>query len=353
MKKPITIHDFTLIIPSKNRPLYIERIVNYYADSGLTILVCDSSEEPYRKVMPSTNIKYLHFKNYVFASKMKAALTYVTTNFVAMCAVDDFIVPQALKEGVKFLNENRNYSSVQGNYITFKNINGNVVFTPNLQYYDREIASDLPNDRLIELFSNYFGLYYAIHRTENFEVIFNIAIEAEIRNLNFVEIIIAVVSLISGKHKVLPLFYSAKESIDGSAGSTDTVTNFVKDSGYSEQYTTFINKCSEYLFENGLFDKQSAERVIRKAMQTYIEWGDSRIIYEYEKEAASSRSDIIKDIPVAGKLLLKLYSKQIGTKKLQQSLVKLVDGKKGFPFNEASGRTELKKIEHFVKCFKV
>jgi glycosyltransferase domain-containing protein len=345
--------DLTLIIPSRNRPRYIDRIVNYYADSGLKILVSDSSEEPYADRMPVETIKYLHFKNYVFAEKIRATLAHVTTRFVALCAVDDFIVPSGLRKGVEFLNENTSFSSVQGNYLTFKNTQGKVIFTPNFQYNQKEITDDLPDERLVRHFSDYFPLYYAVHRTEPFRRIFDVAIDAGIKNLNFIEIVIAVVSLTAGKHKVLPMFYSAKESIEGSAGSSDNVRNFVSDAAYVTQYASFIDKCGEFLAANSSLEKQRAEAEIRRVMQAYIGWSYVRPVYEYEQEIVTPKRALLGNIPLLGKPAMKIYARSVGARRLQKSLVKLTEGKAGYPFDDVAGRNELKKIERFINRYKV
>ena len=108
----------TLVIATKNRHQYLERIVDYYSNSGINIIVADATKEKYSKKLPS-NISYFHYPEIHYCIKLDDVFKKVNTPYSLLCADDDFIIPEAIETCVDFLEKNSDYASAQGYYMMF------------------------------------------------------------------------------------------------------------------------------------------------------------------------------------------------------------------------------------------
>ena len=122
--------QLTLIIPTKNRKKWIERVFRYYNDVNFkgNIILADSSDQ----YKPSELIKLLNETNTIideeFYSRIKIircpklraeqailkALKYVQTNYVVVVNDDDIILSKYLLKGLKFLEKNKDHAGFIG-----------------------------------------------------------------------------------------------------------------------------------------------------------------------------------------------------------------------------------------------
>ena len=111
-------NNFTLIIPTHNRHHCLKRSMEYFKDLNATVIYCDSSVNTYAFEIPH-NVKYLHYPGLKFESKIMSALDIVKTEFVALCADDDFIIIDSLYIGCKILESNQDFKTIVCKYISF------------------------------------------------------------------------------------------------------------------------------------------------------------------------------------------------------------------------------------------
>ena len=102
----------TILIPTY-RPRYLKRILSYYNEHGrdFSIIVADSSSNENKVLnsknilsLPNNNILYLKYPTDVepFCEKIPDALKYIKTKYCVICADDDFMIPNAIKESINF-----------------------------------------------------------------------------------------------------------------------------------------------------------------------------------------------------------------------------------------------------------
>jgi len=103
----INSHNFTLIVPTHNRHHYLKRSIAFFKDLEAYVIYCDSSLNPYIGLF-KTNMKYVHVPGKQFAEKVLIALNCIRTDYVAMCADDDFILYSALYKGILALEKDKN-----------------------------------------------------------------------------------------------------------------------------------------------------------------------------------------------------------------------------------------------------
>ena len=107
----------TIIIPTRNRHVYLNRILYYIKDQPFNFIIADNSANPF--ILPEgqgfpVNVRYLKTENPGFAQKVLSALEYVKTPYAMMCADDDFMLTSAIHLGITFLNQNPDYAAVHG-----------------------------------------------------------------------------------------------------------------------------------------------------------------------------------------------------------------------------------------------
>ena len=109
--------DLTIIIPTYNRPLELERVIEYWRDTPITVHVLDGSEKPWFSigVCPGTNtISYHHLPQNIgesskdnYSRRIALATELVKTNYSALCSDDDFFTMPGLVSAIQALKNDK------------------------------------------------------------------------------------------------------------------------------------------------------------------------------------------------------------------------------------------------------
>lgn len=200
--------NFTLIIPTHNRHNYLKRSMDYFKNLKAEVVYCDSSFKKYEGEL-NNNVRYLHLPDKKFAEKILFALAEVKTDFVAMCADDDFVIIGSLYEGVDFLMQNKNYKTTVGKYIGF-NADFDGEFYPIYQKIPEDI--DIGVDKNAEVFfKNYYQLLWSMYDKKVLAKAFKIINEAKFHNDNFIEMVIGACACFEGGIKFLNEIWGVRE----------------------------------------------------------------------------------------------------------------------------------------------
>ncbi|MFX1363496.1 MAG: TIGR00180 family glycosyltransferase [Promethearchaeota archaeon] len=262
----------TLIIPTHNRHDHLDRILNYYKTFDIRKLIADSSKEEYGN-KNKYDIEYFHYPDVPILVKIADIVKKVKTPYVFMCADDDFIVPESIKKCIDFLENHPDYSSVQGRYIKFIPIEGDVLFKPTyLHCINYHIDAEDPVSRMKQHMSLFMHVIYSIHKTESFQQVYSLLKNFSIEKVGrLVEIAACLIIVINGKHKMIPVFYSGRESNPYSMGATHEVfENIINNPEFSSQYQAFIKLISTHLSKSQGFDIDEAKIYVLEAIDNYI-----------------------------------------------------------------------------------
>jgi hypothetical protein len=187
-------------------------------------------------------------------------------------ADDDYVTPTGLSTCLKFLDDNPEYSCALGTYLVFNPNSGRPRFS--LMYphiYRLDLNQRTPAERIQALFRNYFQTYYAVHRSSNVKGYGSYMAPLK-EESKFTEKLFAIITAANGKNKVLPVFYSAREHIPGSASSSwvhlDTLS---RDPKYKEEYRIFIDTVASYLTNNFNVPASDARSSILDSFEYHIE----------------------------------------------------------------------------------
>jgi glycosyltransferase domain-containing protein len=242
----------TLVIPTfNNRHHYLRRILDYYRElqAGFEIIIADSSPLPFAEAKEYAQLTYLHCKDMSYTGKLFLATGKITTPYAVLCADDDFIAPSALETCIRFLDQHRDYASVQGHLVAFP-VPGKIKPIPWMfQIAGLDIADEKATERILHFFKYHIYLHYSVHRTANLYDTFRLSKDftdtfAGGTNEYFLDII----SLINGKHKVLPIFYAAQELTKVSGRNSITgLTRLRNMEQYQSEYRQFLEKITCHL----------------------------------------------------------------------------------------------------------
>ncbi len=219
---------FTIVVPTYNRYRFLLRLLKYYGlyDFPFKIVVLDSSSDlldlpELKKLFKHKNVIYRKFSPDVYVvDKMAIGIKDITTPYAAFCADDDFIIPRAIEKSTLFLEQNPEYSCAQGIIIHHKlktklNVQ-KFIWTPTY-YFTGSNEHPHPHKRLISYLAgegkSYGQHFYAVHRSK---LLKKMVSETKRYASGYLlgELFMGGMSLIYGKLKWLPVFYSSREIND-------------------------------------------------------------------------------------------------------------------------------------------
>ena len=114
------LEKLTIVIFSYNRHKYLKRTIKYWSNYNVQLLVLDGSDSRLiDDCISSKNIKYVYDPVSLYSRLLNSA-DYINTEFMILGCDDEFYFPSALSECIKFLINERSYSSCGGCAASFK-----------------------------------------------------------------------------------------------------------------------------------------------------------------------------------------------------------------------------------------
>lgn len=281
----------TVLIPTYNRYAFLKRLLRYYLNAEITfdILIADSStdhlsDDELTRLIDSPRVSYLKFPSETnLFEKIRQALGKITTEYVVICADDDFIIPSAIQECIDFMEQNTGYAVVQGlrgAHLLRKRGNGEVEFdwtlAPTGSY--KSITFDDPSERLKYHLSNYTVTIYGVHRTSTLRLIFKETVEA-ISHGRLGEVVSSALTLIYGKMATLPIFYGSREHSSSSVDKTfkirpyfhTTWSSFLKSDNCKVECERAVECLAKNLQKQTGLDTDMAMKIAEDALNGYLE----------------------------------------------------------------------------------
>jgi glycosyltransferase domain-containing protein len=271
--------NLTIIITTYKRYSFLKRLLSFYFSykSDVRIIILDSTpyfpeDDTLIKILSHKNIDWRRYNSDIFfAHKIADGCQYINTEYAVLCADDDFLIPPSLDICINYLHEHLDYASAHGLYFSHKTSCGNKRFSLAPLYRDG-ISSE--EETCVErVFSYLCGrtIYYpmyAVHRALTFKIIWSETKEY-VSEEGLSELFPSSLSLVFGKMKILPEFYSSREpnyfSWDG--GSEDVLV----DKLYSdEKIASAVNGLSKHLCQNDSISIKEGKGLLFEAFQCYL-----------------------------------------------------------------------------------
>ncbi|MDA0813085.1 MAG: TIGR00180 family glycosyltransferase [Verrucomicrobia bacterium] len=207
----------TLVVPTFNRPEQIRQLVTYFKDRAplQRVLVLDSSVDEVKLQNESMlssygdNLDYVTFPSTLpVGAKIARGVAMVQTPFASLCADDDLVFPDGLKEAVAFLESHDDYVGAHGLYINFQTSGKRVLVSR--EYAGPGNEAEYAGERIFRLLEKYESLFYAVYRRQDLIDIF--ASTAQLPTLHFQELFQSNAALVKGRVKRFPTAYAARQS---------------------------------------------------------------------------------------------------------------------------------------------
>ena len=187
--------ELTIVIPTYNRPLELERSIEYWRDTPVTVHILDGSDKPWFPVgiLPGTsNITYHHFNPRVdqllsenYKARIRFGVQLPETRYSALIGDDDFFTISGLNACLKVLKINSEVCSVIG-YVAGYEINKGATLwgiREVVRNYETGFQSGTVRERLEPFQSNVMPkVYYGIYRTEFWKKTFGMTFEHNFRS---------------------------------------------------------------------------------------------------------------------------------------------------------------------------
>ena len=209
----------TLVIPTRNRAHFLSRVLHYYSQNQLkySIIIADASdpedynktEQVIKRLDSSLNVIHLPFPAQAPAFVCLAnGLKQVRTPYSVFVADDDFYVPAALDQCVRFLETHPDYRVVHGIHVIFGLASG-IVHGP-IQWVFHYNYGDIEQDSGTSRFGDYikdcFSTDNSVHRTEDLLEGYEQAVKFNMDD-QFKEILTSCLPVIRGKVKRIEKLY--------------------------------------------------------------------------------------------------------------------------------------------------
>jgi len=265
--------ELTVVIPTYNRRKYLERSLCYWGQKDFEVIVADGSQQKFVGKMPS-NVSYYYFDSQVsIGQRFFTAVKKVRTPYVVLCADDDFLSESGLLACIDFLNNFPDHVSAQGHVMSFtihgkENIAVEILNVKNIGHH---IGGDTAAERLNQLFDEYVYQSYSVCRTPMLQLAFETC--KTTRHPDYLELGAAVVPSISGKHLVLPVFYSARENSPPAERSTFERPRFdiLEPQGLAD-YEQWRDKASRIYSDAEGVSLDVALSIIQHTFDKYLAW---------------------------------------------------------------------------------
>jgi len=274
----------TLIIPTYNRPDFLERVLRYYASQRVRfpIVVADSSPssaaDANRRIVealqPALAIRYeRHEPEIHVAQKIARALDEVPSPYAALGADDDFSIPASLERGAAFLASHPDYALVHGEAVLFQvtpaAAYGRCLWVA--RYPQRAVEGATGAVRLLDHLSRYSVTFYSLHRTERLRQNWRTVAALEL-DYAFVELLPSCLSVIQGKCKQLRELFLVRQAhaAQTSTSHLQDPLEWVGDPRWSQQQAHVRNALAEALIRQDGLSSSVVHEVVKQAFWAYL-----------------------------------------------------------------------------------
>ncbi|GFM49490.1 glycosyl transferase family 2 [Pseudomonas cichorii] len=198
----------TLVLLAQDQPDFLRRALKYYSDYPCALVVVDASRAIDTEIARTPGLEYWHdaaLAEAGLSARIAEGIKRVSTPFVAYLDTSSFLLPDALTEALRFLEENDQYGASQGYSLGYQAQVGQVDYLCR----DRKIVEDHSSDQACERLVGFMGqgisLLNAVTRTELARQWF--AAVPENTDLHWQEIGHMAYLVASAKLRILPVPY--------------------------------------------------------------------------------------------------------------------------------------------------
>lgn len=272
--------NISIVIPTYNRPECLNRILNYFNNFEKIrpkIYVLDSSHHQYKeqnkKIIEEQNnitINYNEFNDDInFFEKLNFAINKIETEFIALCADDDFLTEEGIEKSIQVLQKKEDLFSVKGKNLFF------IKTMSKLREYDffRGLYDDDSIDRLNKIVEGFFpSLMYQVFRTDKFRRLCNFITlnKYKLPNNNvFLEYLFYFMVVLTGKIEKINLDLNIRDKSVPRGYEFKNFPHSIIDKTFNKEYNSFKSFLREYCMEINI-EVERFEKEIDKIFSKFL-----------------------------------------------------------------------------------
>lgn len=276
----------TLVIPTRNRWAFLERLLTYYANQKFSypILIGDSSDaechvEGKRIVESFSNRLRVNLYSYPEISAFPCTvglLDRVLTPYVAIAADDDFVIPAGIERGIDFLESHHDYTVATGTALLMAVSSdqpyGSIIGS--WPYGQSSIEHTSASSRLLHGFSHYYPTTYPVHRTEAMRVSYKAVTNLDLDN-GFGELLPCLGPIIHGKRKKIRGLYMVRQAhMDMTSRKLNPdLFDWVCNPQWADQAEKFQSYLAQELAVTENLTADTSRKVVKQAFWSWLEKG--------------------------------------------------------------------------------
>jgi glycosyltransferase domain-containing protein len=270
-----------ILIPTKNRPDFIERTIAYYDSlkSAHPIYIGDASGPEiaaritaFIKRFNNVDVRYFHWEDLgVIQAKVKLAEEALgECVYCAYHGDDDYFIPSSLSKCAEFLSKNPDYRTAQGRAASF------ALDRPGpfgkIRWVDKywgvnALEQETSAERLVSFDKKYFVTQFSTHRTEEF--VQDSEYYLQVKNDLIGELLHCYTFSIKGKSKFLDCLYLIRNTHEGI--SHLRLWDQMLQEHWSSDYHKTLNALALALQESSDFSLSNARKLVSKVLNAHIE----------------------------------------------------------------------------------
>lgn len=279
--------DFTLVIPTKNRPRFLKRLLNYCEETFpvMEIIVADSSDEEHlaacqevcSRVKKHTLNRQVFRSDLPFIEKLVAATKLVKTSCMALLADDDLLLPGALEEALYQLRNDSQVVCVQGCEVIFRPATSLGRPDRLLMDFHGGRSLDMPSaaQRLIALMGQYRPTVYGVRRTADFLADLQSIVPMQSQYM-LVELAFASLDVVRGKivrlHRVLTMRESHGQVAYRQHSDVTYWEKILFAPGFSARLESYLNIVATQLKACTDLSEEQSRETVRESLREFTCW---------------------------------------------------------------------------------
>ena len=199
------LNKLTIVIISYNRQKYLKRIIKFWSNYKVNILIIDGSlnklEDDY---INHKNLTYIHSQKSLYERYLNS-VDFIKTEFVILACDDEFYLPSALRSCINFLLSNPSYSSCGGRAIGFRTKEKKIF---GIRQYSKLKDFDLIDNNAKVRAHTHFSAYvpahfYSVITTNIWKIVISNVLKKKFNFFASFELQVEFLITISGKSKII------------------------------------------------------------------------------------------------------------------------------------------------------
>ena len=276
----------SLLVPTKNRPEFLLRLLNYYAGLEFkgVIHVGDSSDDGIADQMAehvehfkdSVEIVYRRYPGLSNPEAMQRLCELVSTPYIAFVADDDFLVPSSIGKCASFLDENPEYVAAQGLAAIFSlaapGADGHIEQFG--EYRQRAVEGGTAAQRLTDHLRNYTVTLFAVHRADTWRAMYN-SVSSLPHNDPCQELLPCCLSVIFGKLAILDCLHLIRQGHPQRVLHPD-LFDWMTAPGWADTFQCFADCLARELAVQDQIALNDATKSVKQGCWAYLQLGLNR-----------------------------------------------------------------------------